>query len=162
MCSSPVSASVTGTGRPSTVTVGAVCASFCSAQACSSASVVPFPSNVLHSNEDAATKILVPGFTVHDGTPLGLGLNGATVPPRFQHANAPPPVPNEFWADGVWSTVVHNAARLALSFVTVAALAAGAARPSVTAASNGRTTRRKILTTWCAIRLGTSSPGLVV
>jgi hypothetical protein len=67
--------------------------------------VVPFPSNVLHSTEDAATKILVPGFTVHDGTLPG--PNGVTVPPpRSQHPNAAPPVPNEFWADGVSSTVV--------------------------------------------------------
>jgi hypothetical protein len=41
-------------------------------------------------DEDAATKILVPGFTVHDATPSG--ANGATVPPRSMHANASPPV----------------------------------------------------------------------
>src|SRR5262249_59141264 len=122
-----VSTSFTGTGWPSTVTEGAVGTSLCSAQARSSATVAPFPSNVLHSNEDAATKILVPGFTVHEGTPLG--PNGATVPPpRFQHANAAPPVPNEFRADGVLSTVVHNAVRPTSSFPSAgAALAAGAA-----------------------------------
>ena len=80
---SRVSTSVTGTEWPSTVTEGAVVTSFCFAQARNSFSVVPFPSNVLHSNECAATKILVPGFTVHDG--MGLAPNGATVPPRFQH-----------------------------------------------------------------------------
>jgi hypothetical protein len=100
MFSSRVSLSVTGTGWPSTVTDGAVCTSLCSAQARNSASVVPFPSSVLHSTEDAATKILVPGFTVHESMPLG--PNGATVPPpRVQHPNAAPPVPNAFWADGV-------------------------------------------------------------
>ena len=74
MFSSPVSASVTGTDRPSTVTEGAVCASLLTAQARSWASVdwrEVSPGNVLHSNEDAATKILVPGFTVHDGMPAG-------------------------------------------------------------------------------------------
>src|ERR1700761_6712770 len=75
MFSSPVSASVTGTDRPSTVTEGADFASLLTAQARNWASVRPAglvsPGNVLHSNEDAATKILVPGFTVHDVAPLG-------------------------------------------------------------------------------------------
>lgn len=65
-----VSTSFTGTEWPSTATEGAVCASLCSAQARNSASVVPFPSNVLHSTEVAVTKILVPAFMVHDGPPL--------------------------------------------------------------------------------------------
>jgi hypothetical protein len=97
--------------------------------------VVPFPSSVLHSTENAVTKILVPGFTVHESTPLG--PNGATVPPpRFQHPNAAPPVPNEFWADGVSSTVVHNAVRSESSFVGGgAALAAGAAARAAQAAN---------------------------
>src|SRR6266487_3527828 len=117
---SPVSASVTGTEWPSTVTEGAVFRSDLRAQVRNWPSVVPFPSNVLHSNEDAATKIFVPDFTVHDLT--GKGANGATVPPpMFQHANLAPPVPNEFWADGVWSTVVHNAVRSASSVVAGAA-----------------------------------------
>src|SRR5215831_8146125 len=138
-----VSASFTGTLWPSTVTEGAVCASFCSAQARNSASVVPFPSSVLHSSEDAATKILVPGFTVHDGTPLG--PNGATVPPpRFQHVNASPPEPNAFWADGVSSTVVHNAVRLASIFTGAgAALAAGAAARAAQAANRPTASPRK-------------------
>src|SRR6185437_7981936 len=107
---SRVSTSFTGTEWPSTVTDGAVCTSACSAQARNSASVVRFgSSNVLHSFEDATTRILVPGFTVHDGTPLG--PNGATVPPRFQHANAAPPLPNEFWADGVSSTLLAQLLR---------------------------------------------------
>src|SRR6516225_3629401 len=127
ICISGVSTSLTGTDWPSTVTEGAVCASACSAQARNSASVVPFPSIVLHSTEDAATRILVPGLTVHEGTLLG--PNGATVPPlRFQHVNAAPPVPNAFWADGVWSTVVHNAVSPASRCTGAgAALAAGAA-----------------------------------
>src|SRR5215831_12429686 len=132
---SRVSTSFTGTDWPSTVTGGALCTSICSAQARNSASVVPFPSNVLHSTEADTTKILVPGFTVHDEMPLG--PNGATVPPRFQHPNASPPVPNEFWADGVASTFIHNAVRSASIFTGAgAALAAGAAKPSVTAASD--------------------------
>src|SRR5260370_30643509 len=91
-----VSTSFTDTDWPSTVTEGAVCTSLCSAQARNSASVVPFPSKVLHSNEEAATKILVPGLTVHEGTPLG--PTGPTVPPpRPQHANPAPPDPNEVW-----------------------------------------------------------------
>src|SRR5215831_17455044 len=138
-----VSTSFTGTDWPSTVTEGAVCASLSSAQARNSASVVPFPSSVLHSTEDAATRILVPGLTVHDGTPLG--PNGATVPPlRFQHANAAPPVPNAFWADGVSSTVVHNAVRLASIFTGAgAALAAGAAARAAQAANRPTASPRK-------------------
>src|SRR5204863_1372934 len=115
MCSSGVSASVTATDLPSMAIEGAACRSAWRAQFRSWASVVPFPSNVLHSNEDAVTKILVPGFTVHDLTPLG--PNGATVPPRLRHANAAPPLPNGFCGLGVWSTIVHNAARSAPSLL---------------------------------------------
>src|SRR5690348_2685118 len=88
---SDVSTSITGTEWPSTVTDGAVLTSIRSAQARNAASVVNCgSSNVLHSFEDATTRILVSDFTVHRGTPLG--PNGATVlPPMFQHANAAPP-----------------------------------------------------------------------
>ena len=102
MFSRGVSASVTGTDGtdlPSTVTLGAADTSPWRAHARNSASVVPFPSNVLHSTEFAATNIWVPGLTVHDAMPVG--PNGATVPPRFQHPNAGPPLPKEFWALGV-------------------------------------------------------------
>src|SRR6478609_9622082 len=99
MFSSGVSTSATGTDLPSTVTLGACCTSPCSAHVRNAASVVPFPTNVLHSSEFAVTNILVPGLTVHDSTPSG--ANGETVPPRSQHANAAPPAPKEFWALGV-------------------------------------------------------------
>src|SRR4051812_5298766 len=146
MLISRVSTSFTGTDWPSTVTEGAIFTSACLAQVRNSASVVPFPSNVLHSNEDAATKILVPGVTVHDSTPLG--PSGATVRrPRFQHPKSAPPVPNEIWADGVSSTLVHNAVRSASILVGGgAALAAGAVTPSVAVASNSTATRRDIPT----------------
>ena len=94
------------------------------------ASVVPLPSNVLHSTDCAVTNTFVPGFTVHDSTPPGASSNGATVPPRSKHANAEPPVPNEFWALGVSSTVVHSAARWSSRFFTGTAPAAGAAAKS--------------------------------
>src|SRR3954453_23161477 len=68
-------------------------------------------SKVLHSPVKA-TKIRVPGFTVHDSAPVGSGASGATtLRPRSQHANFWPPVPKEFLSLGVWSTVVHSAAR---------------------------------------------------
>jgi hypothetical protein len=96
-----VSASVTGTDLASTVTVGATCTSIWRAHVRNAASVSPFPSNVLHSTEDAVTNILVPGLTVQDSTPVGSGVNGARVPPRSKHANAAPPVPKGFWALGI-------------------------------------------------------------
>src|SRR5262249_29429286 len=90
-----VSTSFTGRGWPWRVTEAAVGTSLRPAEARGAATVAPFPSNVLPSTEDAATKILVPGFTGHGGTPWG--PTGRPVPPPgFQHANAPPPVPNEF------------------------------------------------------------------
>jgi hypothetical protein len=95
---------------------------------------------VLHSNEDAATKILVPGLTVHDSTPPG--ANGATVPPRSRHANAEPPVPKGFWALGVSNTVVHSAPRVFSSFFAGAALVGGAATQNATAARNKIRARR--------------------
>ena len=94
-----VSTPVAGTDLPSTFAVDTAGRSAARAHARNSASVVPLPSNVLHSAELAATNILVPGLTVHDAMPLG--PNGATVPPRFQHPNVGPPVPKEFWALGV-------------------------------------------------------------
>ena len=71
MCSSGVSTRVTGTDLPSTVTAGTPNSSSRSfnafwAHSRNAVSFVPFPSNVLHSTADAATNILVPGFTVHD------------------------------------------------------------------------------------------------
>jgi hypothetical protein len=138
--SSAVSASRTRTARPSTLTCGADGRSPARAHVRSSASVVPLPSNVLHSTEFAATKIRVPGFTVHDDTPVG--PNGATVPSRLQHPNASPPVPNEFCALGVWSTTVHNAPSCASSFFVGVAAADGAAADNATAAISRIRTRR--------------------
>ena len=71
MSSRGVSASVTGTDLPSTVTVGATCTSIVRAHVRNAASVSPCPSNELHSTEFATTNILVPGFTVQDSTPVG-------------------------------------------------------------------------------------------
>ena len=80
MFSRGVSASVTGTDLPSTVTVGATLhvlpRGHTSVIALLSTRRPHSPSNVLHSTEDAVTNILVPGFTVHDSTPPG--ANGAT------------------------------------------------------------------------------------
>src|SRR5690242_16173418 len=140
--STGVSTPLTGMGRPSTVTDGALAASLCSAQARSSASVVPSPSNVLHSTEDATTKTLVPGLTVHDSTPDG--AKGETVrSPRSQHANAAPPVPNEFSADGVWNTAVQRAARPgSYRGATAAAPVIGAAASDAQAANRPTASRR--------------------
>jgi hypothetical protein len=75
---------------------------------------------------------MVPVGTVHDSTPLG--PNGATVLPRFQHADAVS-VAKGFSADGVSNTVVHSDARLSSSFFAVEALALGAATRSADALS---------------------------
>jgi hypothetical protein len=89
---------------------------------------------VLHSTELATTNTFVPVVTVHDLT--GVGAKGETVLlPRSQHANAAPPVPKEFWADGVSSTVVHSVERLFGSVFAGAALAIGAAAKNTTAVS---------------------------
>src|SRR5687768_13150012 len=109
--SSGVCASLNVTDLPSTVRVGACCASPSLAHVRNSSSVVPLPSNELHSTDDPTTNILVPAFTSHEATEVG--ANGETVLwSRSQHANAAPPVPKEFWALGVSSTAVHSAARL--------------------------------------------------
>jgi hypothetical protein len=99
---------------------------------------------VLHSNEDAATKILVPGFTVHESTPSG--ANGATVPPRFTQPNAGPPLPKGFCASGVCNSVVHSASRFSSSFLTGTAPAVGTARHDVAAATSRIRARRDIAT----------------
>ena len=93
MSNSGVTTSVSGTDLPSRVTVGGSRTSDSDAHVRSSASEVP--SNVLHSTEEPTTKILVPGFTVHDSTPSG--PNAATVPPPVRRAarpgdRSPPPV----------------------------------------------------------------------
>ena len=104
MFSSRVSTSVTDTGWPSTVTLGATFTSPLRAHSRNAASGAGRPGvsplNVLHSN-DVATNIWVPDLTVHDSTPAGAGPNGASVPPRSQHPNLAPPMPKEFWALGV-------------------------------------------------------------
>src|SRR4029453_17248122 len=99
-----VSTSVTGTGRPSTVIVWVVTVwSAASAQLRSSASVVPLPSQVLHSVDQATAKILVPGSVVHG--PVPSGPNGARTPSKW--IQVLPPL-NGLSGDGVWSTVVQR------------------------------------------------------
>ena len=71
-----VSTWVTGTDLRSTSTVGTPnCWSWTFnafwAHSRNSCSVVPFSSNVLHSTAEAATNILVPGFTVHSHVETG-------------------------------------------------------------------------------------------
>ena len=92
---SGVTTSATGTVLPSTVTVAfAAKSSAFSAHVRSSASVVPWFSNVLHSVEYAVTNTFVPGFTKQDW--LFAVAMGQTVPPRLTHVNATPPEPNGF------------------------------------------------------------------
>ena len=95
----------------------------------------------------------MPVFTVHDST--GASSKGATVLPRFQHANAGPPEPNEFCALGVSNTVVHSAARLCSSFFAGEALARDAAAKIAIAVSNTirviRDTRTPLVTSRTAV-----------
>ena len=81
-----VSTGVTFTDWPSTVIVGASSSFISRAHRSKSSAVVPSQpgggssscrpqslSNVLHSNEDPTTNILVPGFTVHSSGRVGVG-----------------------------------------------------------------------------------------
>src|SRR5215213_456305 len=145
MLRSCVSTPLTGTGRPSTMTVGAAPASFCRAHSRNSGSVVPkskwSPANVLHSHVLAATKILVPRLTVHVKSPPGNGVNGATVlPPRSTHAGFP--VTKGFSAVGVSITNIHKSPSAAASGLVGAALADGADKPQVSVARSSIRTRR--------------------
>jgi hypothetical protein len=114
--SSPLSTSIAETGVPSTLIVGTSNpASAARAHARRSASLAPKNgggSTVLHSDDSAAMKTFVPGFTVHVSEVVPRGANGATTPPRSTHGLPPP---KGFWAVGVSSSASQTAPRLSPS-----------------------------------------------